>query len=88
MGVVKSCGFLVLVFVLVNYVNYLNGIVCQKFFFFLIFFVSCAVVDRVNGSGGSGLSRRLTGRLPGCRLGKVPGGWAGKVWESLGSWEC
>ena len=31
----------------------------------------------VNGSGGKGLNKRLAGRLPGCRLGWVPGGWAG-----------
>ena len=35
-------------------------------------------MDRVNGSEGKGLSRRLAGRLPGCRLGWLPGGWEGK----------
>ena len=43
-------------------------------------------MDRVNGSGGKGLNKRLAGRLPGCRLGWVPGGWAGwKLgWAGLG----
>ena len=42
----------------------------------------------VNGSGGKGLNKRLAGRLPGCRLGWVPGGWAGLAARRLGwaSW--
>ena len=38
----------------------------------------------VNGSGGEGLNKRLAGRLPGCRLGWVPGGWAGLAARRLG----
>ena len=41
-------------------------------------------VNRVNGSGGKGLNKRLAGRLPGCRLGWVPGGWAGLAARRLG----
>ena len=41
-------------------------------------------MDRVNGSEGKGLNKRLAGRLPGCRLGWVPGGWAGLAARRLG----